>query len=64
MGAEIEVCMGPSAYLCSYVADGKSATLANQNLRTDLRWVAKRIRKSAHKFTEVANFDAYTVDLR
>ena len=30
------------------------ASLQNQNLRTDLRWVAKRIRKSAHKFTQVA----------
>ena len=39
----------------------------NQNLRTDLRWVAKRIRKSARKFTQVAKsrkFHAYTVDLR
>ena len=40
---------------------------ANQNLHTDLRWVAKRIRKSARKFTQVAKsrkFHAYTVDLR
>ena len=38
----------------------------NQILRTDLRWVAKRIRKSARKFTQVAKsheFHAYTVDL-
>ena len=43
------------------------ASLQNQNLRTDLRWVAKRIRKSARKFTQVAKgrkFHAYTVDLR
>ena len=26
------------------------ASLQNQNLRTDLQWVAKRIRKSARKF--------------
>ena len=42
------------------------ASLQNQNLRTDLRWVAKRIRKSARKFTKVAKsrrFHAYTVDL-
>ena len=31
-----------------------------QNLRTDLRWLAKRIRKSARKFTQVA----YTVYLQ
>ena len=30
------------------------ADLQNQNLRTDLRWVAKRIRKSARKFMQVA----------
>ena len=30
------------------------ASLQNQNLRTDLRWVAKLIRKSALKFTQVA----------
>ena len=30
------------------------ASLQNQSLRTDLRWVAKRIRKSARKFTQVA----------
>ena len=43
------------------------ASLQNQNLSTDLRWVAKRIRKSALKFTQVAksqNFHAYTDDLR
>ena len=28
--------------------------LQNKNLRTDLRWVAKRIRKSARKFIQVA----------
>ena len=40
---------------------------ANRNLRTDLRWVAKRIRKWVRKFTQVTktcNFQAYTVDLR
>ena len=31
-----------------------NANLQNQNLRTDLRWVAKRIHKSARKFTQVA----------
>ena len=44
-----------------------NASLQNQNLRTDLRWVAKRIRKSARKFTQVAKsrkFHVYTVDLR
>ena len=29
-----------------------NASLQNQNLRTDLRWVGKRIRKSARKFTQ------------
>ena len=33
--------------------------LQNQNLRTDLRRVAKRIRKSDHKFTEVAKSDNF-----
>ena len=40
-------------------------SLQNQKLRTDLRWAAKRIRKSALKFTQVAKgrkFHAYTVD--
>ena len=43
------------------------ASLQNQNLRTDLPWVARWIHKSAHKFTQVAEsrkFHAYTVDLR
>ena len=42
-------------------------SLQNQNLRTNLWWVAKQIRKSAHKFTQVAKsrkFHAYTVDSR
>ena len=41
--------------------DASQGKLANQNLRMDLRWVAKRIRK----FTQVAKsrkFHAYTVD--
>ena len=44
-----------------------NAGLPNHNLRTDLRWVAKRVRKSTRKFTQVAKsrqFHAYTVDLR
>ena len=39
-----------------------NANLKNQDLSTDLRWVAKRNRKSARKFTQVANgrtFHAY-----
>ena len=32
----------------------KSTGVQNQNLRTNLRWVTKRIRKSARKFTQVA----------
>ena len=43
------------------------ASLQNQNLRTDLRWAAKLIRKSPRKFTQIAKsrkFRAYTVDLR
>ena len=44
-----------------------NASLQNQNLRTDLRWVTKRIRKSAHKFMQVAKSRrvhyADTVDL-
>ena len=43
------------------------ASLQNQNLCTDLRWVAKRIRKSSRKFTQVAKcrkFHAYAVDSR
>ena len=44
------------------------ASLQNQNLRTDLRWVAKRIcNYSARKFRQVAKnreFHAYAVDLR
>ena len=39
-----------------------NANLKNQDLSTDLRWVAKRNRKSAPKFTQVANgrtFHAY-----
>ena len=40
-------------------------SLQNQKLRRDLRWAAKRIRKSTLKFTQVAKgrkFHAYTVD--
>ena len=33
-----------------------NASLLNQNLRTDLRWAAKRIRKSARKVRQVVNF--------
>ena len=29
------------------------ARLPNQNLRTNLRWMAERIRKSARKFNQV-----------
>ena len=36
------------------------ASLQNQNLRSDLRWVAKRIRKSALKFTQVAKVVNFT----
>ena len=37
----------------SYILSEVDATLQNQNLPTDLRhWVAKRIRKSARKFTQ------------
>ena len=45
-----------------------NASLQNQNLRTDLRWVAKRIRKStrngSRKSQKGREFHAYTVDLR
>ena len=47
--------------------DAIDASFQNLNLRTDLRWAAKRIRKSAHKFTQVAKsrkFHAYTVDFQ
>ena len=43
------------------------ASCQNHNFRTDLRCVAKRIRKSTWKFTRVTKrrkFHAYTVDLR
>ena len=44
-----------------------NVSLQNQNLRTDLRWVTKRIRKSAHQFMQVAKSRrvhyADTVDL-
>ena len=35
--------------------DQVDTSLQNLNLRTDLRWVAERIRKSARKFTQVLN---------
>ena len=43
------------------------ASLQNQNLCVDLQWAAKRIRKSARKFTQVwesRKFHACTVDVR
>ena len=41
------------------------ASLQNHNLRTDLRWVAKRIRKSAGNFTHIQlTCDRLCVDLR
>ena len=36
------------------------ASLQNQNLRTDLRWVAKRIHKSALKFKQIAKSVNFT----
>ena len=35
--------------------DQVDTSLQNLNLRTDLRWVSERIRKSARKFTQVVN---------
>ena len=35
--------------------DQVDTSLQNLNLRTDLRWVAELIRKSARKFTQVVN---------
>ena len=46
--------------------DASQRKFANQNLHTALRRVAKRIRKSARKFTQVIKsrkFYVYTVDL-
>ena len=43
------------------------ASLRNQNLNTDLGWVAKQIHKSARKFMQVTKMrqsHAYTDDLR
>ena len=57
-------------YTAIYTGSSKNASsqtwrcsLQNQNLRTDVRWVAKRIRKSARKFTQVPKFVNYTLVL-